>query len=466
MGEAYVNFLSGSPLNRLSWLRTSQPFLNAIAHAPSTRWLVFKEGQPLLHTQPSASKQSLARLTTSDVKPLLGPEPFFAQGQQEGELAQPDVPVLEAARLRGPPIVFLGLHETDADSSNALPSSEFSAKTSAETVITNIKGTPYFSLDVSDITSAEVDKVLQAAATRGGGEFQFSEPRAALALFDAFDAALSAEARSMVDWNARNKYCPSCGSPVHSLWAGWKLTCSSLLPWADNTGRKPCPTAHGLHNFAHPRTDAVVIMAVIDETGDKILLGRNKKWPGKFYSCMAGFIEPGESFEDAVKRELWEEAGVKVWNVRYHSSQPWPYPANLMVGFYAIANSSQPLRTDLDNELEDARWYTRQEILQVLAHRDGTTLTRRDQRELAAAAEKSNPNQQQQQQPTPSSTANALAGDAVKAGEKEAANAVQEPPSAPPFKMPPLTAIAGVLIAEWAHGRAGFQPDAPKRGNL
>ncbi|KAI0663364.1 NUDIX hydrolase domain-like protein [Cubamyces menziesii] len=463
MGEAYVNFLSGSPLNRLSWLRTSQPFLNAIAHAPSTRWLVFKEGQPLLHTQPSASKQSLARLTTSDVKPLLGPEPFFAQGQQEGELAQPDVPVLEAARLRGPPIVFLGLHETDADSSNALPSSEFSAKTSAETVIANIKGTPYFSLDVSDVTSADVDKMLQAAATRAGGEFDFSEPRAALALFDAFEAALSAEARSMVDWNARNKYCPACGSPVHSLWAGWKLTCSSLLPWADNTGRKPCPTARGLHNFAHPRTDAVVIMAVIDETGDKILLGRNK-WPGKFYSCMAGFIEPGESFEDAVKRELWEEAGVKVWNVSYHSSQPWPYPANLMVGFYAIANSSQPLRTDLDNELEEARWYTRQEILQVLGHRDGTTLTRRDHRGFAAAAEKSNPNDQQQ--PTTSSTANPLAGDAVKAGEKEAANAVQEPLSAPPFKIPPLSAIAGVLIAEWAHGRAGFQPDSPKRGNL
>ncbi|KAJ2969988.1 hypothetical protein NUW54_g12836 [Trametes sanguinea] len=70
---------------------------------------------------------------------------------------------------------------------------------------------------------------------------------------------------------------------------------------------------------------------------------------------MAGFIEPGESFEDAVKRELWEEAGVKAWDVRYHSTQPWPYPANLMVGFYARANSSQPLRTDLDNELEGTR---------------------------------------------------------------------------------------------------------------
>ncbi|OSD07041.1 hypothetical protein PYCCODRAFT_1431221 [Trametes coccinea BRFM310] len=464
MGEAYVNFLGGSPLNRLSWLRTSQPFLNAVVHAPSTRWVVFKEGQPLVQTQPNVQKQSLARLTTTDVRPLLGPEPFFAQGQHEGELAPSDVSGLDAARLRGTPVVFLGLHETEAGSANALPSSDFSAKSSAETVIANIQGTPYFSLDVSNVAPAEVDEVLKnAPATKEGAELAFSEPRSAMGNLDAFDAALFAEARSMVDWNARNKFCPSCGSPVYSLWAGWKLSCSTLLPWTDNAGKKPCPTARGLHNFAHPRTDAVVIMAVIDESGDRILLGRNKKWPGKFYSCMAGFIEPGESFEDAVKRELWEEAGVKAWDVRYHSTQPWPYPANLMVGFYARASSSQPLRTDLDNELEEARWYTRDEILQVLSNKDGTTLTRRDQRELSAAAERSNNNQE----PTSSSTANPLAGDAVKEGEKAVANAAPDPPSAPPFRMPPRTAIAGVLIAEWAYGRAGFQPEpAGKRGNL
>ena len=71
------------------------------------------------------------------------------------------------------------------------------------------------------------------------------------------------------------QFCPSCGEPVYSSWAGWKLTCSSLLPWAENAGKKPCPTATGLHNFSHPRTDPVVIMSVIDETGTKVLLGRN-----------------------------------------------------------------------------------------------------------------------------------------------------------------------------------------------
>ncbi|KAL7281494.1 hypothetical protein ACG7TL_004809 [Trametes sanguinea] len=324
-------------LNRLSWLRTSQGFLNTVVHVPSTRWIVFKEGQPLLRTQTNAANKSLARLTTNDVRPLLGPEPFFSQGQNEGELAQAEVPRLQAARLRGTPIIFLGLHEPEGGSSGALPSSDFSAKASTETVIAHIKGTPYFSLDVSDVAQAEVDRMLKdAAATKDGADLVFTDPKVAMGGFDAFESAIFAEARSMTDWNARNK----------------KLSCSSLLPWADNSGKKPCATAQGLHNFEHPRTDAVVVMAVIDESGDKILLGRNKPWPKKFWSCLSGFLEPGESFEDAVKRELWEEAGVRVWNVRYRTTLPWPFPSTLLTGFYATASSTEPLRTDLDNELE------------------------------------------------------------------------------------------------------------------
>ncbi|OJT08808.1 Peroxisomal NADH pyrophosphatase NUDT12 [Trametes pubescens] len=389
MGDTYVNFFGGSPLNRLAWLRTSQPFLNAIAHAPATRWVLFKDGQPLVQSKPSAPTLSLARLTTNDVKALLGPEPYFAQGQHAGDLAPPDVPALEAARLRGNGVVFLGLHETNRSHADALPSSDFSAKTSADVVLSNIKGTAYFSLDVSNVAQSELDETLQnAAAAKEGDRIVFSEPRTATASFDAFDAAVFAEARSMTDWNARNK----------------------------------------------------------------------KKWPGKFYSCLAGFIEPGETFEDAVRRELWEEAGVKVWNVRYHSTQPWPYPANLMGGFYATASSSEPLRVDLDNELEEARWWTRDEILGVIHHRDGTTLSQKDRRELFTAAENLKPTEQ----PSATSGANPLSGDAVKEGEQAAVDAAREASAGPLFKMPPVTAVAGVLINEWAHGRAGFQPESPK----
>ncbi len=204
-----MNFFGGSPLNRLAWLRTSQPFLNAIAHAPATRWVLFKDGQPLVQSKPSAPTLSLARLTTNDVKALLGSEPYFAQGQHAGDLAPPDVPALEAARLRGNGVVFLGLHETNRSHADALPSSDFSAKTSADVVLSNIKGTAYFSLDVSNVAQSELDETLQnAAAAKEGDRIVFSEPRTATASFDAFDAAVFAEARSMTDWNARNKVRP------------------------------------------------------------------------------------------------------------------------------------------------------------------------------------------------------------------------------------------------------------------
>ncbi|KIP06523.1 hypothetical protein PHLGIDRAFT_453629 [Phlebiopsis gigantea 11061_1 CR5-6] len=406
--QAPVNFFGGSPLNRLSWLRTSEHFLNAVVGSPATRWIVFKDGQLLFAAEPAEKKRSLARLTTTEVRPLLGTEPFFAQGQSDGELAETGIPVLEAARLRGPGIVFLGLHEPKSGASLALPSSDFSAKTDAAAVAAKIEGTPYFSLDVSDLDGGTVDAVLQSTeAAKSGKSLSFLDARSAMPSMDVFEGAIVAEGRAMVDWNARYKFCASCGSPVYSLWAGWKLSCSSLLPWAQNQGRKPCATAVGLHNQAHPRTDAVVIMAVVNEANDKILLGRNKKWPGRFYSTLAGFIEPGESFEDAVKRELWEEAGLKVWGVKYHSTQPWPFPANLMVGFYAIADDTLPTRTDLDNELEDARWYSREEIFSVL--NDPTIRTTTDP-------------------------------------FKPLDPSVPQPP----FRLPPITAIAGVLIRDWA----------------
>jgi NADH pyrophosphatase NudC (nudix superfamily) len=102
----------------------------------------------------------------------------------------------------------------------------------------------------------------------------------------------------------------------------------------------------------YPRTDPVVIMAVLDPTREKILLGRQKIWPKKFYSCLAGFIESGETIEEAVRREVYEEAGIEVGEVYYHSTQPWPYPSSLMIGMIGIAKENQTIRCDLDNELE------------------------------------------------------------------------------------------------------------------
>ncbi|KAF5386214.1 hypothetical protein D9615_002316 [Tricholomella constricta] len=437
--RTYVNMFSGSPLNRLSWLRSSHPFLNAIIVSPKTQWLVFNSGQPLvLANTDLLHKQSLAFLNTKDVRPFLGPEPFFGQGKEEGELVveSPDVQhsPTEAARHRNPPVVFLGLQENSK--TNALPSSEF---VDPEAAIANLDGIPYFAMDVAelDLAPERLKEILDSTSPAQSGQvLSWSEPRVLMTGLDSFSGAVFAEARSLVDWNLRNKFCPGCGSPTYSMWGGWKLYCFSLLPWADNTGRKSCPTSKGLHNFTHPRTDPVVIMIAIDETGDKILLGRGKKFPGKFYSALAGFIEPGETFEDAVIREMWEEAGVIVWDVRYHSGQPWPYPANLMVGFFARADSTQPIRLDLDNELVDAQWYTRDEIRAVLSHPIGGRFGSAEYKKMAESTEGRN-SQQGQSAPLQNSLHEAKVGD-------------------PPFRLPPVTAIAGVLIRDWVEGEIGF----------
>ncbi|KAG8214201.1 NUDIX hydrolase domain-like protein [Butyriboletus roseoflavus] len=420
MDENIVNFMGGSPLNRLSWLRPSSSFLNAVVESSATRWILFKGGMPLLTTDANTEKRTLALLTSRDVKPLLGPGPYFGQGLNPGESSTEETPVLEAARLHGPRVVFLGLEERNPATASALPSSDFKGP---EAAVAHIDGTPYFSVDVADLEEGKVDEVVQnSELEQSDVKLAFTDPRTAMGALDMFGAAVFANARSMVDWNDRNRFCPACGSPSYSHWAGWKLSCSTLLPWADNTGKKPCPSARGLHNFCHPRTDPVVIMLVVNETRDKVILGRNKRFPPKFYSALAGFVEPGESYEDAVRREIWEEAGVKVWDIQYHSGQPWPFPANLMLGFYATADSSKPIRTDLDNELEDARWYTREEVLASLGAATSATSDK-----IASAWTEDKPK-------APSGTDSVVKVESV-------------------FKMPPTTAIAGVLIKHWAESK-------------
>ncbi|KAJ6593382.1 NUDIX hydrolase domain-like protein [Mycena capillaripes] len=430
----------GSPLNRLSWLRSSHSFLNAVVASPKARWLVSNGGQQLVSVPALSSSDTptVAQLTTSQVKSYLGPEPYFGQGKDDGRVLTADevTPHTESARHRGVRVVFLGLLDS-LSTLNALPTSDF---TDPERAVANLQGIPYFALDIGEL-GIDTDAFL--TQDRDNQILSWGEPRALLMglQLDKVSLTVFNEARSMVDWNQRNKFCPACGSSTYSMWGGWKISCSTLLPWADNTGKKPCPTGKGLHNFTHPRTDPVVIMIAIDETGEKILLGRGKKFPGKFYSALAGFIEPAETFEDAVQREMWEEAGVKVWDVTYHSAQPWPFPANLMVGFYARADASQPIRLDLDNELMDARWYTRDEVLEVLNHKLGTRFSTTDHKKL-------------------SDVENGTTSAEVKPVEP----VVDEPP----FRVPPTGAIAGVLIREWAYRKIQFTTAVPsvQKGNL
>lgn len=190
-----------------------------------------------------------------------------------------------------------------------------------------------------------------------------------------------------MDWNARNPFCGSCGSRTLSVNAGTKRVC----PPTDlaNTSRPSCPTRTGISNLSFPRTDPTVIVAVCSLDGRSVLLGRQRRWPPRWYSTLAGFLEPGESVEEAVRREVWEESGVRVGRVVCHLSQPWPYPANLMLGAIAqvaVDDDTGPEYSeekgtgkrarrpadeiDLGNdpELEDARWFPIEEVREALRH--------------------------------------------------------------------------------------------------
>jgi NAD+ diphosphatase len=159
------------------------------------------------------------------------------------------------------------------------------------------------------------------------------------------EAAILAEARSLLDWHARHRFCAQCGSPTTLASAGWK---------------RHCPACRASH---FPRTDPVVIM--LATRGHRALLGRNRRRPGARFSCLAGFIEPGETPEEAVRREVREEAGVRCGRVRYLAAQPWPFPSSLMMGFLTEALSEE-ITIDAE-ELAEARWFSRDEISEMVA---------------------------------------------------------------------------------------------------
>jgi len=175
---------------------------------------------------------------------------------------------------------------------------------------------------------------------------RFRDLRAVGPLLSKKDGALLAYAKTLTYWHGRNHYCGACGSPSKVCEGGHLRVCRS----------PDCGTLH------FPRTDPAIIVLI--RSGDKCLLGRQPIWPKLMYSVIAGFVEPGESAEAAVVREAFEEAGVRINRVFYHSSQPWPFPSSLMLGFTAEAESESICLGD--KELEDARWFSRQELQQAV----------------------------------------------------------------------------------------------------
>jgi NAD+ diphosphatase len=225
------------------------------------------------------------------------------------------------------------------------------ASSGGETVLLGLDGErAYFAVDLSH-HDAPLALIAAPAA------LEFSDLRRVGPLLPRHEGALLAYARGIAYWHQHNRHCGVCGWPSASDEGGHARRCTNPA----------CATTH------FPRTDPAVIMLVHD--GDRCLLGRKPGWPAGMHSTLAGFVEPGESLEEAVAREVYEETGIEVGDVSYHSSQPWPFPASLMLGFHASARSTAITPDPV--EIEHAAWYERRALI-GRADDDTLRLPRRD----------------------------------------------------------------------------------------
>ncbi|AEO58014.1 hypothetical protein MYCTH_2304947 [Thermothelomyces thermophilus ATCC 42464] len=354
-GRETANYFSGSPLNRLSFLRSDVSFLRAAYAHPRARFLLLRDLAPPVRADDPAQ---LAFAGYADVAPLTGADPFALS--EEEMIARFDSSEEQVT------IVFLGVDEKGAlPRSEAEPGDEFGYK--------GFKGSPYFAVDVTPRgKKAAAAEELIKKMTERGFTFYDNSPRHMGLL--AGQAAMYGQARALIDWNARTPFCAQCGQPTLSVHAGAKRVC----PPTDRAGcgegepareRRACATRGRVSNHSFPRTDPTVIMAVVSADGTRLLLGRQRRWPPFWYSTLAGFQEPGESVEEAVRREVWEESGVRVGRVVLHSSQPWPFPASLMIGAVAQAlpGPGEDIYLGHDAELESAKWFPLDEVRKALA---------------------------------------------------------------------------------------------------
>ncbi|EGP85467.1 uncharacterized protein MYCGRDRAFT_74463 [Zymoseptoria tritici IPO323] len=344
-GKEVANYFSGSPLNRVGFLRGDHKFLSQALRHPSTTFLLCNDLQPLVqpNTTPGAGK--LAWVKYDDVKSIIGSDPFATTEKEMIEAYNSSTYV--------PQMVFLGIDEARKDGLAYQGKNLYT-------------GAPYFAVDVTP-REETLREACEGLIERLKGEgLEFSKGRVMDVV--ASDAAIYAEARQLLDWNLRNPFCAACGHRTLSINAGFKRTCPPKDASTPDSSRPSCVTRHGISNLCFPRTDPTVIMAVVNAAGDKLLLGRQKRWPPYWYSTLAGFAEPAESIEEAVRREVYEESGILVGRVVIHSTQPWPYPANLMIGAIGQAIGGEGERIDLGNdpELDDAKWFAFDEVREAL----------------------------------------------------------------------------------------------------
>lgn len=296
---------SGDPLWRASNERRNPEWVEAHLASPASRFLPFWKNNPLVLN--GGGSPNPARAGTQGP----GPSVNLGMGAADCELLWLDRTVLRHVAERDKP-VLLGLRDEIA----------------------------HFAVDLSPLDDALLELGLEGA--------EFMDTRAAAGRLPAGDAGTVAHGRSLIDWHSRHRFCHVCGLMTEARDGGSMRKCDSC----------------GAEHF--PRTDPVVIM--VAWSGERCILGRQKAWAPGFYSALAGFIDQGETIEEAVRREVKEEVGLDVDEVVYRKSQPWPFPSSLMIGCFARVTSEVEAVDPV--ELDGARWFTRDEIRKAIVDPD------------------------------------------------------------------------------------------------
>ncbi|KAI9334999.1 NUDIX hydrolase domain-like protein [Zopfochytrium polystomum] len=304
------NFFAGNPLNRRSEVRDDGPALVRLLH--NAKFIIFSQLKPVI------SNKRVVWFDRADIEACL-PSEYTLETIALSIAKTRDA---TAAGASFPILVFLGEDEGK---------------------------TPYWAVDATNLPALKT-----AVESKG---LSFADARPTAFFLPRREAAILAQGRAILDWNARNVYCAMCGVKTQSGQGGYKRLCPT----------EGCLANKSVQNTSYPRTDPVIITCIVHADGNRILLGRQKAWPKGVYSCIAGFVEAGESLEEAACREAFEETSVVLnpGRVFYHSSQPWPFPSQLMVGMIGEATSDSV--HFVDGELEDAKWFTREEVIEALA---------------------------------------------------------------------------------------------------
>ncbi|CAB39798.1 NADH pyrophosphatase [Schizosaccharomyces pombe] len=319
-------FFAGSSLNRLSFLRSNREFLNKAFYDHTTRFLPFCDLNPALLVK----DDKLVTLSYPQISKYFTFSPFEHTDKQIAERFSKGESL--------PVLVYMGNEERNGPTDNWSQHNVFAI----------------------DITG--IDELQQSIRDNGGTFVNLRSIFTEQYQLSASDSGACAFARSILDWISRYRFCPGCGKRNIPTMGGTKLVCSDVLLNDDSN----CPSKKGINNYQYPRTDPCVIMVILSHDMQHILLGRALRHPKGLYACLAGFLEPGESLEEAVVRETYEESGVDVEKVLYYASQPWPFPQSLMLACFGIARKNAKIQRDKDLELEDVRFFSREEVLRSL----------------------------------------------------------------------------------------------------